>query len=179
MGYLLNELANLPVDKNVKFYIFVVNGRFRDSLFRTIEENFASIAKDIGSQAVIARGLDAKAFHSQIARAYFGQDGEKFLDLLPALIVTNAHPDNFDEKSVRLVIPLDGVEDRFGGWANFFRSLTEFVQGKDNSFVKKFEEKDSVLRTAKRFVSVKPGMFGISINGDELMNWWLERRNAR
>ena len=28
MGYVLNQLSNLPVDDNINFYIFVVNGQY-------------------------------------------------------------------------------------------------------------------------------------------------------
>ena len=40
MGYALNELANLPVDENVHFYIFVVNGQYREPLYGMMQQNF-------------------------------------------------------------------------------------------------------------------------------------------
>lgn len=117
MGYALNELANLPVDENVHFYIFVVNGQYREPLYEMVQQNFVEIARSIGSNAVIAIGTDPKAFTTQVARKYLGagNSDNSFISILPALIITNAHPDKLTKESVRLVVPLRDAEKRFGG----------------------------------------------------------------
>ena len=48
MGFILNELANLGVDEDIHFYIFVVNGRYREPLYEMVQQNFVAIAKSIG-----------------------------------------------------------------------------------------------------------------------------------
>jgi hypothetical protein len=92
MGYALNELANLPVDDKVHFYIFVVNGHYKEPLYEMIQRNFMAIAKSIGSNAVIAVGTDPRAFTTQVARQYLGQGNSdaSFTGALPALLITNA-----------------------------------------------------------------------------------------
>ncbi len=103
MGYALNELANLPVDDNIHFYIFVVNGQYREPLYDMIQQNFIAIAKSIGSNAVIAVGTDPKGFSSEVKRKYFGESKVSFAQALPALLITNAHPDKLTKDSVRLI----------------------------------------------------------------------------
>jgi hypothetical protein len=70
MGYVLNELTNLPVDENVHFYIFVVNGQYQEPLYKIIQENFVNIARSIGNNAVIAIGSDPQSFTTSVARKY-------------------------------------------------------------------------------------------------------------
>jgi hypothetical protein len=89
MGYVLNELANLPVDENVHFYVFVVNGEFREPLYEMIERNFMELARSIGNHAVIAVGTVKQRFTTSVARRYLG-DGNSdatFQNMLPALLM--------------------------------------------------------------------------------------------
>jgi hypothetical protein len=181
MGYVLNELANLPVDKNVHFYVFVVNGQFREPLYEMIERNFIEIARSIGNNAVIAVGTDKQRFTTSVARRYLGggNSDASFLNMLPALLITNDHPDQLRKESLRLVVPLREAESRFGGWQQFFTLLSRFARGESDDFVKRFEEKENLLDAANKVVNLKPGAFGISLNVNELIDRWLKSRAAR
>src|SRR5436190_24238658 len=108
MGYALNELANLPVDENVHFYIFVVNGQHREPLYEMMQQNFIAVAHSIGSNAVIAVGTNPASFTTQVARKYLGKGNtdDSIISILPALIITNAHPEKLTKDSVRLGVPL-------------------------------------------------------------------------
>lgn len=181
MGYVLNELANLPVDDNVHFYAFVVNGSFREPLYDMIERNFMELARSFGSHAVIAVGTDKQQFTTSVARKYLG-DGNSdssFLDMLPALLITNDHPEQLRKESLRLIVPLRDAEARFGGWQQFFTALTSFVRGESDEFVRRFEEKENLLEAANKVVGLKPGAFGFSLNINELVERWLKSRAAR
>lgn len=181
MGYVLNELANLPVDNNVHFYIFVVNGQYREPLYEMMERNFMEIARSIGGHAVIAVGTDKQSFTTSVARKYLGEGNSdaSFLALLPALLITNDHPDRLQKDSLRLVVPLREAESRFGGWQQFFSKLAQFVRGESDEFVRRFEEKDNLLDAANKIVSLKPGAFGVGLNLNELVERWLKSRAAK
>jgi hypothetical protein len=180
MGYALNELANLPVDENIHFYIFVVNGQYREPLYDVVQENFMAIAKSIGSEAVIAVGTEPKSFTSQVAEKIFGKDSDgRFFSLLPALIITNAHPDKLTKDSVRLVVPLRDAEERFGGWPQFFSLLSAYVRGESNEFVKCFQANENLVGALNKIVSLKPGIYGVSININELIKRFSKRRVAK
>jgi hypothetical protein len=176
MGYALNELANLPVDDGIHFYIFVVNGSYREPLYDMIQQNFIAIAKSIGSNAVIAVGTDPKAFSSQVEKKYFGQSDTSFFHALPALLITNAHPDKLTKDSVRLIVPLRDAESRFGGWQQFFDLLSSFVKGESAEFLDKFQKKEDLLDAANKVFNVRPGMFGVSVNVNELLDRWRKKQ---
>jgi hypothetical protein len=177
MGYLLNSLGNLPIDTEVKFYAFVINGQWEEPLYQVIDQNFSRIAKSIGSHAVIAKGTEPAEWTREVAEEYLGPNHDQYFHLLPALLITDAHPSQVTEKSLRLLIPLRDVEERFGGWNQFFTLLGGFVQGKSDEFVKKFEARD-LVETVNKIVQVKPAMFGIGLNINELFALWRRRRNA-
>lgn len=177
MGYLLSSLASLPIDDDVTLYIFVVNGRWQEPLYKMVEDNFANIAKAIGRHAVIAQGLNPEVFSAEIQARYFGEDYPAFQKTFPALVITTAHPEDFSPDSVRLVVPLQEAETRFGGWPNFFAALAEFAQFRNDEFLVRFQPKEDLVGDLNRFVEVKPSAFGISLN--EMISWWRDRRQAR
>lgn len=179
MGYALNELANLPIDDTVNFYIFVVNGQYREPLYEMMQQNFVSIAKSIGGNAVIAVGTDPQAFTGQVATKYAG-DNERAALLhrsLPALLITDAHPDRLATNSVRLIVPLRDAEPRFGGWAQFFDLLSKYVRGESTEFLTRFENTENFLDAANSILNIRPGMFGISVNINSLYERW-RKKNA-
>lgn len=177
MGYVLNDLANLPVDDNIHFYIFVVNGQYIEPLYEIMEQNFMKIAADIGRRAVIAVGTDRKNFTTSVAKTYLGKGNSdrEFMRLLPALLITNEHPERLNQQSMRLVVPLAHAEERMGGWHQFFDALGRFARGEDDDFLHRFENREDFLNVADRIVELKPGMFGMSININELLKLAAQR----
>jgi len=175
MGYLLTSLGNLPVDEEVKFYVFAINGRWQEPLYGMIEQNFTSIARSIGKQAIIAKGLNPVEWYGDIAEKYLGKDHDDYFPLLPALLITDTHPDRVTTDSLRLLVPLKDVESRFGGWNQFFSLLSDFVQFKNDDFVKRFQKKEDSFDVANKVIKVNPGILGVSINVNELILWWRKR----
>jgi hypothetical protein len=104
MGYVLNELTNLPIDEGVNFYVFVVSDPYIDPLTKIIEDNFFNLARSLGDHAVIAVGTNQERFTASVARSYLGKNNSdtSFTSLLPALLITNAHPDRLNSDSLRL-----------------------------------------------------------------------------
>jgi len=143
-----------------------------------MEQNFARVARSIGDHAVIAKGLDPQAFYGEIEERYFGNDADMLFSLLPALLITDAHPEEITGQSMRLIVPLREAEERFGGWAQFFALLSDFVQFRSDEFVKRFAKLEDVVDAANRFVEIKPGIFGVSINVNEIISWWRRRAAA-
>ena len=175
MGYFLNSLGNLPLDSDVNFYFFVINGQFREPLFRIMEENFTAIARDIGGNAVIGIGLEPKSFTTQVGRKYIGDDFPDYFSLLPALLVTDAHPEKITKDTMRFLVPLAQVEARFGGWSQFFSLLGQLARGENTNFIDAFKSKEDAFDRIKGTFIVEPGIFGVKIN----VNDALEKRRAR
>lgn len=175
MGYMLNSLANMPIDDDVKFYIFVINGQYRDPLYNVMEDNFATVARSIGKSGVLAMGLNPQEWYGEVAEKYLSKDHNELFGLLPAVLITDCHPEKITEKTMRLLVPLRDVETRFGGWPQFFALLSDFVQLKSDAFIKKFQSKEDFLDVANKVVGLKPGMFGVSVNINELITWWRKK----
>ncbi len=176
MGYMLTSLGNLPIDDEVHFYIFIVNGQWQEPTYALIEQNFAAVARSIGKNAVIAKGLNSQEWYGEVAETYLGKDHDTYFSMLPALLITDAHPSHVLPESLRLLVPLRDVDSRFGGWSQFFNLLTDFVQLKNDEFVKRFEKRESPIDVMNSVVSLKPGMFGVSININELITRWRKRK---
>ncbi len=164
MGYALSSLGNLPVQENISLYIFVVGGGWKGELQDAIEQNFMELARRIGPNAVIAKGFDPEMWSQQICEKYLGKNVQTLNDVLPALLLTDAHPDHLTERSLRLLVPLRDAQQRFGGIEGFFRALTEFALNRDSSFLSRFEEKPSLGSKAWSILELKPNFFGFGIN---------------
>ncbi len=169
MGYMLNALGNLPIEENIELYIFIVNGGWRGGLYDNIEKNFSNIAQRIGPKAVIAKGFDSETWSSQVARKYFGENHSELFDAIPALFLTDAHPDKLTKGSLRLIIPLKDVEQRFGDWDTFFRSLSNFALEKNPKFLECFEDAKRLLAEGNKIIDLKPNFFGIGVNVNALI----------
>lgn len=162
MGYMLSSLGNLPVDDDVRFYVFIINGQWAEPLYQVMEQNFANVARSIGKNAVIAKGLKPEEWYGEVATAYFGDGYADYFHLLPALLLTDAHPAQISENSMRLLAPLRDVEGRFGGWPVFFQMLTDFVRFRSDEFLQRFHQREDTVSTINRIVELRPGAFGVA-----------------
>ena len=182
MGYLLSDLGKLQVDAQVSLYIFVINGGWRGGSYQLLMDNFSKLAREIGPNAVIATGLDGAAWTKQVAEKYLGRiGGEDALEaLLPALLITDAHPDEIVPDGLqrqivpdylRLVIPLQTIEQRSD---RFFGALTDFATNGDMGFLQRFfRNADNI--GINDVISLAPNYYGIGIN----LNKALERYRNR
>lgn len=181
MGYVLNQLSNLPIDDKVHFYIFVVNGQYREPLYDMVEQNFMQIARSIGNHAAIAVGTEKQQFTTSVAQKYLGKGNSdsSFMAMLPALLITNDHPEQLRKESMRLVVPLREAEARFGGWQQFFLLLAEFARGESDEFLRRFEERENFFDAANKVLHLKPGAFGVGLNLNEMFDRWNRSRQGR
>lgn len=176
MGYMLSSLGNLPIEEDVEFYIFVVNGGWQGGLTEIIFHNFEKIARDIGPQAVIAKGFEETFWPQEIAEKYLGKTYTALFRFLPALLITDSHPEKLKPESMRLLIPLEGVEERFGTFDQFFSSLIRFVRHEDTEFLEKFKDGTNMSHEALEIVELKPNFFGVGINLNRLIGKFMNRR---
>lgn len=144
MGYILSSLGNLPVQEDISLYIFVVNGRWKGEFNDAIEKNFGALAKQIGPNSVIAKGFDPEGWSDQVCSKYLGKDTKTMKNVLPALLLTDSHPDKLTDKSLRLLVPLRDADKRFGGIETFFAALADFSKSRNPEFLARFEDKETL-----------------------------------
>ena len=169
MGYQLASLGNLPVDESVNFYIFIVNGDWNGGNYEILENNFSNIAQRIGPNAVIAKGFDSKAWTRDVASAYLGKNAKQLFGLLPALLLTDSHPDNLTDDSFRLLVPLGDAKERFGNFDTLFAALSDFAINRDATFLDNFEDERDLIGAGNSIIDLKPNFFGVGININEMI----------
>lgn len=166
MGYALISVAELPLEEDVNMYIFVLaDGSWYGDLSEIVNKNFDEMARSIGSKAIIVKGLVANYFPEEVRRRYFG-DAQKFFwsGGVPALLITDAHPDTLRPESLRLFVPLVKVKDLFGSFDAFFDSLAAFARRENDEFLEKFEDANSFLDESLKVLHLKPNVFGFGLN---------------
>jgi len=134
-----------------------------------LERNFAEIAQKIGSNAVIAKGFEEKLWSAELCSKYLGEKYEDMMPHLPALLITNDHPERLNDDSLRLLIPLERAEDEFGDLEAFFRALTEFTKNSGPDFLERFREQKDWIAEGNKLVELKPNFFGIGVNLNEFI----------
>ncbi len=169
MGYMLSSLAKLPVGHEVDLYIFVINGGWHGGVHDVIEQNFAKLAREIGPQAVIAKGFD-KDWSGEVSRKYLGKDHDELFGLLPALLITDSHPEQLNDQSMRLLVPLEDAQVKFGNFETFFDSLTKFARQKDSGFLEHFQRKEKAQNLVWNMLELKTNIWGIGINVNEILS---------
>lgn len=169
MGYALSSLGNLPVQDNISLYIFVVSDGWKGELQDAIEQNLMELAHRIGQNAVIAKGFDPEMWSQQVCNKYLGKTAQTMTNIFPALLLTDAHPNQLTEHSLRLLVPLRDAQQRFDGIENFFHALAEFALNQTPSFLSRFEEKPSLGSKAWSVLELKPNFFGFGINIKEVL----------
>ncbi|WP_158703201.1 MULTISPECIES: hypothetical protein [Pseudomonas] len=170
MGYVLSSLGSLPFQAEVRLYVFVVGGGWRSGTYDELESNFLELARRIGPSAIVAKGFNPVEWSRQVCKVYLG-GAVISADGLPALLITDSHPDQLDKDSLRLLVPLQDAEKRFGSVTAFFEALCLYSQDKDVSFLQRFEDKgEGFGGRIWSALELKPGMFGFSVNIKRLFN---------
>lgn len=175
MGYILNQLGNLAVDDTVKKYIYIAKPSYQDDLSEQITRNFFEIAKEIGDNAVILAGTHPNLWLDQVGTTYFGKDWPLYEDLMPALIITDSHPEEVTAESERIVIPLARIDDMYDkNWSRFFVLLTEYARGENTRLKDRLQSATDAFDKANKIISIKPSFLGISINFNEIISSIIE-----
>lgn len=175
MGYQLTSLGNLPIQPEIDLYIFVIDGNWRGGRIEILESNFAEIAQSIGPNAVIAKGFQESLWSDELCQKYLGKEYSSMMPHLPALLITNDHPEDLREESLRLLIPLALAEEEFGDLEGFFRDLTRFAKDRETDFLERFRDQRDWVAEGNTLLELKPNFFGIGINLNEFIRRIRER----
>jgi hypothetical protein len=185
MGYKLTSLVNLPIDENIDIYIFWIGDRvWEGGLAQVVHNNFDNIAREIGPQAIIVGGL-TEEFHGEAVEKYLGKNHRELKNLMPALLITDAHPERLTEKSMRVIISLREAHEHYEVIDDFLNELAAFARGEDDQIIRSLEDAPRPIEVADEIVEVKipviPGVVAVNVNHavNSLRRWWEQRREAR
>ena len=169
-GCMISSLGNLPIDDNLRFYIFMIGGNaWAGSINEIILNNFENIAREIGPNASIVKGFEEPFWSDEVIEKYLGKKYSNIVSYLPALLITNAHPQKLTEDSLRLLIALREIKSNFSDFDAFFNSLVQFIRYGDSSFLLKFDDRANTVDTIMDAIDIKPNFFGLGININNLL----------
>lgn len=184
MGYKLTSLVNLPFDNRTDMYVFSIgDGMWEGGLADIVHRNFDRIAKEIGPRAIIVGALE-ESFHGEVAERYLGRNAEELKNLLPALLITDAHPDRLTSDSLRILIPLEKAHARYKVIEHFLADLAAFVRGESDALLLQLEDSPSPASVADDIVKVNipvvPGVVAVNLNNavKHLRGWWQRRQDG-
>ncbi|KAA3615246.1 MAG: hypothetical protein D8M58_22200 [Calditrichaeota bacterium] len=183
MGYKLTSLVHLPFDNNVKMYVFSIgDGIWDGGLAEIVHRNFDNIAREIGSNAIIVGALN-EAFHGEVVDRYFGKIYKDLKNELPALLITDTHPNDISDDSMKLLIPLRRAHEAYPVIEQFLSDLASFVRGESDDLLKSLEKGVGLAKAANDIVKfnipIVPGVIGVNLNSaiTHLRFWWNDRNN--
>ncbi len=97
MGLYVHTLSNIPANHHRDYYIYLLDYGWKEPLGEALVSNYekmATIAAE--NKAVVIRGTRRVHFEDEVL-SWHNINGENAEELLPAILITNRHPQNFRE----------------------------------------------------------------------------------
>ncbi|SDX27200.1 hypothetical protein SAMN05444410_11248 [Hydrobacter penzbergensis] len=99
MGLLVESLNELPTAAQRGYYLYLLDYGWHEPISDALRENFARMAQRAsGNNAVIIRGTLVGFHFENEVMSWRHINNEKTDELLPALLITNAHPAYFRDR---------------------------------------------------------------------------------
>ncbi len=182
MGYKLTSLLRLPVQEEVSLYVFVVGASiWEGGLDEVVRRNFDNLAREFGPDAVIVDALTAE-FHGEVVRQYLGTDFKELKNLMPAILLTDSHPDDLTSDSMRVLVPLGDIHQQYVVLDTFLAELASFARGESDQLLRSLEQasrlKSAAAEVVRINIPVLPGVVTINLNHAfrHLKSWYKSKR---
>ncbi len=181
MGYKLSSLLRLPFEEDVEMYVFSIGDKlWKGSLHELVHKNFDNLAREIGPNAIIVEALQ-NDFHGEVVEKYLGKHYDELKNDMPALLITDSHPDALGPDSLRILIPLGDVHQHYPAVDHFLSDLATFVRGDSDVLLKRLEEGIKPLEAAGEIIRISipvvPGFVAVNLNHavKQLRKWWSKK----
>lgn len=97
MGLYIQSLTNIPLEAKRDYFVYLLDYGWSEPLGEALMKNYekmASIAAE--NKAVVIRGTHRVHFEDEVL-SWHNVNGENAEELLPAILITNRHPQKFKE----------------------------------------------------------------------------------
>jgi hypothetical protein len=102
MGLHVHSLTNIPKSKNRDYLIYLLEYGWHEPLGQALRENFDKMAaRAANSRSVVIKGTEISHFENEVF-SWHHINNEHGEDILPAILITNAHPSYFFESGLGL-----------------------------------------------------------------------------
>lgn len=97
MGLMIHSLENIPSSARRDFFIYLLDYGWNEPISNALRDNFDRMAQIAATnKAVIIKGTEVAHFQNEVM-SWHKINNEDTEDLLPALLITNKHPQYFKE----------------------------------------------------------------------------------
>lgn len=186
MGLMVHSLGELPLNVKRGYYVYLLDYGWDEPLGEALHRNFEKMAaKASTNDAVVIRGTVGHHFEDEVLswHSVDGQPGEK---ILPAILITTRHPDEFrkfgkawrEERILHadrmLLIPLREACESAGDVADLIEKI--FRDIKDKKALADFEVAE-ILTKGKNGALVdalilKPNFAGLGIDLNSIIKFF-------
>lgn len=178
MGYIATDLMKVPAS-GFEWYVFMLNDNWKDDLRENFSSNFEAFADEIGSNALVVKGIAPKTFYNSVlARIMQNERGVKNFPL-PALLVANKPfwvLDGNDEEmknSKIMVFPIGWNYIQPEKVTDFLIELAAKLRESNDAGIEKLSK--SQWKWLKDYISLKPNFFGFGIDLNNIIEKLFRR----
>ncbi len=184
MGYIASHVATVP-STGFKWYLIFLEGPFADEIKKEIDAHFLTLAREVGRDVLVVRGLDPTAFRESVleAPAFFDEKWRRRA-AFPSLIVTNRVPSdavsdaNVLEKGKVMIFPLADIYREHKSIAQFLTDLLQALKQEDT--IEALDDLDgNKLQKGwtwlGRYFKMEPGFFGFNVKLNSAIKELLAR----
>lgn len=99
MGLMIYSLDNIPAGAKRNYFIYLLDYGWTEPISEILNKNFEKMSKIAAeNKAVVIKGTVASHFQNEVL-SWHHINGENDENLLPALLITNKHPQYFKESN--------------------------------------------------------------------------------
>lgn len=99
MGLMIHSLENIPSSARRDFFIYLLDYGWNEPISNSLRDNFDRMAQIAATnKAVIIKGTEVAHFENEVM-SWHKINNENAGELLPALLITNKHPQYFRESN--------------------------------------------------------------------------------
>jgi len=100
MGLMIYSLDNIPSSARRNYFIYLLDYGWNEPISNIINRNYDEMAKiSAKHEAVVIKGTVAEHFNNEVL-SWHNFNGQNTDDLLPAILITNKHPNYFKESNI-------------------------------------------------------------------------------
>lgn len=95
MGLMIHSLGELPLNANRDYYVYLLDYGWHEPLGQALLSNFDTMAAEASrNSAAVIKGVVGSHFEDEVL-SWHSIDGRPGEEILPAILITTRHPDEF------------------------------------------------------------------------------------
>lgn len=189
MGLYIQSLTNIPLEASRDYFIYLLDYGWTEPLGEALMDNYekmASIAAE--HRAVVIRGTHRVHFEDEVL-SWHNINGENAKEMLPAILITNRHPNKFKESfnsngkkevedDLKLIfIPLKKFCNTTTDVVTLVEKLfNDIIQKKDLNDFRVFKElKRGLGRALADSLILEPNIAGVGFNFNNMIKYFTRK----